>query len=487
MRAAGDLPESGMIRRHREITRIADRPRVGMGEYESARSDTQASPCQSPWGRRGATRGACGRSGRRRAAPSRPPSRPRHSVCSSGAGQPSIASKRISSSENPCRARHAVRPPVRGGAPRPPARSPLRWRPRRPMRRSPRSGSGSAAAIARNASRRRWCSASSSSSNRSATAPTPAWRLAARASPSATGRSRISVRSGRVRPTDTRSSAVQRRRRDAAGGALVGAGRIEETDRRGPTARPAAPGELLFPHGRRGQRRTAPLRPRRRGRAHGRRATPCESIRRVGVPPGSRVTTTVHASGAQPLGQTRDLGRFAGPLAAFEGHEPCRHGAGDIAAGGLPPAEAASSLKPPTARCSMSPLADVVGGIDLRLAQRPVVDRQLQRADLLPGLDRRAHRPLVDDAPLDAIAAAARQEHVDRVMRPPRPRRAARRRTPSACPSTSSLAKKLTRSNARKPQSISLRASSARSLTDLVPLMTMISRWPFCTAEPTRP
>ena len=162
-------------------------------------------------------------------------------------------------------------------------------------------------------------------SNRSAPAASPR-RAPTRARPTSAGRSRMRVRSGCVSPTTTRSSASISSRRRRAGDALVDAGRIRRSGRRSPMRRaerrpdgvvaddrlarganrrprPEAPSGLAAPDSRTSRIASAPRRAARLAREHARR---CHARRRR-------------------RGQTRDLRRLAGPLAAFEGDEPSAH------------------------------------------------------------------------------------------------------------------------------------------------------------------
>ena len=145
------------------------------------------------------------------------------------------------------------------------------------------------------------------------------WPAPARSS---TGRSKISVRSGRVVLQDVGLQRGDQRRVRAAGRALIGAGRIRRSGRRPPRRPRASAGRITrSTWSRRAayissvsvtglQRSAAPF------------STSSRMLSAPGEPPGSRVATTSRPLGLQARDQALELGGFARPLAAFECDEP---------------------------------------------------------------------------------------------------------------------------------------------------------------------
>ena len=207
-------------------------------------------------------------------------------------------------------------------------------------------------------------------------------RLAARARPTSAGTSRIN---GQVRARAPDGDAIERVEDalGAAAGALIDAGRIGEAVAEHPVAGvERRPDHALDVVG-------------ARGREKHRLALDAELLGRPGKQQspdrfGGRRAARLAGQGyvvpgrLQPLGKPPDLGRFAGPLAALEGDELAGHVGVDTGERrGLPPAEQ-QLLEPVQRALGHGADADVVRGIDRRLAQHVLAEGDAQRADLLP-------------------------------------------------------------------------------------------------------
>ena len=228
MRQRREMTRGGALRVDREVARgphgrrAADRD----GRTGSGRTATRASPCRPPPDRRSARRGRAAPRDRRRASP------PRRPCGRSAAGRDADAARRgrrrFRADRRP-RAASCGRPAAPAGS----SRASTIAQMAASTSSSDFSASitaqraGSAAAMSRKARRSTAVevdplgfepvrAASARASGRPARAPSPA------------GMSRISVRSGRFRPTTTSSRRATNAGRQVARGALIGAGRIGE-------------------------------------------------------------------------------------------------------------------------------------------------------------------------------------------------------------------------------------------------------------------
>ena len=74
-----------------------------------------------------------------------------------------------------------------------------------------------------------------------------------------------------------------------------------------------------------------------------------------------------------------------------------------------------SSLAPSIARRIVEPPGDRLCRINRRFHRDVGAAPDLDDADLLAGLDRRPHRPVIDDARDQFVAAVLRHHHLDRL------------------------------------------------------------------------
>ena len=203
---------------------------------------------------------------------------------------------------------------------------------------------------------------------------------------------------------------------------------------------------------------------------------------RIASAPGASAGLARHdhldAARPQRLGQRVELGRLADPFPAFEADEPPPV----ISAHAIP----SNCLSPIQARAK-KPASPTASAATSGITCSPIGRRDDQVGDMLALGDRRLDRPLVADLHRTDLGQHARRDGDRQVARRDQATSLVAAQLDLARADTVPALNSGLACQALKPHCISRTDSSIRWLKLSRPATTMISRRPFCSADPVKP